>query len=176
MSATAESSILTVPSVPVVHGKRTYKLTKVEIPVEIEYEDGTLHHFVLRKANGNAIKNFRNVILSGAKLKDDKIIGFGNMADAEPTLVASCLRELLLDPHTGKKLGDKPVDVQTVLTWDYKIIKELNEDIKRISDMEDMDGPDKTPQDKVTRLAKELEEAKKALLESKENDAIRKNS
>lgn len=157
------------------YAKRQFKLTKVEIPVEIEYEDGSTHQFILRKANGAAIRTFRNVILSGAKIKDDKIIGFGNMADAEPTLVAACLRELTVDPATGRRLGDKPVDVHTVLAWDYKVIKELHDTVKEISDMKDMDGIDTSPEDKVKRLRKELDEAEKALVESKEDDSIRKN-
>jgi hypothetical protein len=148
---------------------------KIEVPVEITDDNGNTRYFILRKANGTAVKNFRNVILSGAKVQNDKIVGFGNLADAEPVLLANCMRELVFDAN-GQRVGDKPVDVATVLSWDHDVIKELHDEVKKISNLSDVTGVDLNPEEKVKRLNKELAEAMVELAEWQKNEATRKNS
>lgn len=171
MTVTAETQVNSVEQ-----KKFSYRLKKVEIPLTMEDDDGNVKHYVLKKANGAAVAAFRNALLAGAKIQGDKIVGMGNIADAEPVLVAACLREIVYDSN-GKKIQDLAVHPPTVLSWDYSIVQELFTEIKKISDLKDlMGGADNTPADKVKRLEKELAEARVELEQDNKSKAELKNS
>jgi predicted phosphatase len=62
------------------------------------------------------------------------------------------------------------------LSWDHDVIKELHDEVKKISNLSDVTGVDLNPEEKVKRLNKELEEAMVELAEWQKNEATRKNS
>jgi hypothetical protein len=151
--------------------KLKFVLKKVEVPVEIEYEDGTTHHFILRKANGSAIAAFRKVMLQNAKIQGNNMVGIGNAAEAEPVLIAQCMREVTYDGE-NKRTGDKPVSSELIRSWDYSLIRNIMDELKKISDMKDLYNESADPKERIAELDKERAELEAALAE----EEARKNS
>lgn len=147
-----------------------FRIKKVEIPVQLEDDDGKVRNFVLRKANGAAVSAFRNALMAGAKIEKNKVTGIGNIADAEPVLVAACLKEVVTDDR-GTRL-ERPVTVEYVRSLDYSVIESLFTTVKQISDLKNLLGANETPEDKIKRLNTELAEA----MQEKADEEERKNS
>lgn len=106
-------------------------LEPVEVPVSIRGRK-----YLLREADGAAAVKYRNANTRGARMdKDAKIVTLGEIAEAEPVLVAACLCPL---DGTGKVRYDpagNPVTatVQLVLTFRAATIRELFRKVKEIS-------------------------------------------
>ena len=79
--------------------------TLIEVPVKI----GTTH-YVLREADENAARVFRNAAVRGAKMSDGKVIGIDGVGDIQSLLVALCLFEKLQDGT----IKNVPVPLQVV--------------------------------------------------------------
>lgn len=149
------------------NGKLKFVLKKVEIPIEIDYEDGTTHHFILKKANGTAVKEFRKVTMRGAKIQGNAIVGLGNSAEAEHVLIAQCLREVTFDGE-GKRTGDRPVSADVISSWEYPVIRGILEKLQEISDMKDIIGNSNNPKERLAEIEKEKLELEQMLAEEEQ--------
>lgn len=147
-----------------------FRIKKVEIPVQLEDDDGKVRNFVLRKANGAAIASLRNSLMMNAKIVKNKVTEVNNMADGEPVLVAACLKELVKN-HQGIVV-EQPVTVEYVRSLDYTIIDSMFNTIVKISDLGNLFGNKESNEDKIKRLNTELAEA----MQEKADEEERKNS
>lgn len=103
-----------------------FDLDVVEVPVQIGDQ-----HFLLREASGEAGKKYTNAQTRGMRVEDGKVIGFGDMAEADHVLLSSCLFRVEDGKPTEKRVG-----VDTIAKWKNKIVKALVEKCKEISDLD----------------------------------------
>ncbi len=95
-------------------------------PVERKYEiDGEV--YTLREATGTAAMDYQNAILKCTRFgPNGKPIGFSNLANTEPMLVASCLVN-----SKGLKVG-----YNTIVGWPSRILTALYKKAKEISELD----------------------------------------
>ena len=98
-------------------------ITPIIVPVTISGEQ-----YELREANGNVACQYRNALLKCTQLgpegKPHKIDG---MADVEPLLVSLCMYDS----------GNHPVPITKVRSWPSRIVKELFNTAKKISQIDE---------------------------------------
>src|SRR5215475_1087381 len=102
--------------------------TLIEVPVKI----GTTH-YVLREADENAARVFRNAAVRGAKMNDGKVVGIDGVGDIQSLLLSLCLFEKL---PTGEP-KNIPVLLQVVRSWPSRIVKPLFDKAKEISQLDE---------------------------------------
>jgi len=106
-------------------------LEPVEVPVTIGKRK-----YVLREASEGAAVKFRNVSMRGARMDtESKVVTLGEVAEAEPVLVAACLCPV---DGTGKVRydpGGNPITctLQQVLAMRPSTVKALFAKVKEIS-------------------------------------------
>ncbi len=115
--------------------------------------------YVLREAMGDAVVKYRNKVTSAASLSSEgKLAKVGNIADAEPGLVASCLYRVT---DTGV---EELVTEQFVRNLPNRIMKRLYDTIKEISDMDEVET-----KESLMKQKKDIEQ-KLTNLENKDED------
>ena len=93
--------------------------------IEIQYTIGGVD-YILKEASGDAACQYRNALFKDIQLgPEGKPSKIGNMADVEPLLVSLCL----FNPE-GRKIA-----VDSIRKWPNRIIKQLFEKVKEISDL-----------------------------------------
>lgn len=98
--------------------------------------------YVLREADADAVRRYRNAIFKCTRTGDNGRISAGEgLADTEPLLVSLCLFEV-----TDK--GEKPVSLPTVLSWPGHVVKAIFEKAKEISRLNEL--PDKEQEKNVS--------------------------
>ena len=109
------------------------ELTPIEIPVTLGKT-----HYVLREASADAARQYRNSAATGATFKDGGVQTGSHVGDVQPLLVGLCLYEVLeWDEATQKavKVSITPVGYNTVLKWNERIVKQLFDRAKAISNL-----------------------------------------
>jgi hypothetical protein len=121
----------------------------------IKHRNGKV--YFLKEADEDLVCKWQNMHVAAAKMADGKVVGVSGVADAEPVLVAGCLKEVIY-ASDGTVKQEKVVTVQEVRSWSHKIIKPLFEEAKRISGLDDNETPEfleaqiKNFQDKLNRV------------------------
>lgn len=101
-------------------------LTPIEIPVSIGVKQ-----YVLCEATGTAGVAFNNARTKGIKFSNEgKPNSISGVADVEPLLVSLCLFETV-------EGGRKPVPITTVQSWPYRVMKDLFDRAKEISNLDE---------------------------------------
>ena len=97
-------------------------LTPIEIPVSIGGKK-----FLLREATEDAAVKYRNKLAAAGRMVDGKVVGIGDIADAEPLLVSLCLLELyeVNGPDGLPQQRERPVLLSTVRGWPAKVVKAI---------------------------------------------------
>ena len=122
----------------------SYSLLPTEIPVTI---DGKA--YVLREASEAAAVQYRDITINGAKMQDGKVVGVHGISRAEPTLVSLCLFE------KGDK-GEVAVAFATVASWPARVVKDLFENAKRISHLNEEEETVETLEKQIAALQERL--------------------
>lgn len=102
-----------------------------EVPVKIKGVD-----YVLLEADSDKAVAYRNKLVSSTIFDNEgRPSGVGSIADGEPTLVASCLFKVLKDKTGVRTL--EPVDEKTVRSWRNKIVTDLFNRLREISNLKE---------------------------------------
>lgn len=142
-------------------------LSLIEIPVTVGDKK-----YILREASEDSACKYRNAMLRCTKLgPEGKPASVHGIADVEPLLVSMCLFEALPD---GSGFKNSCTRVETVRSWPSRIVKQLFEKTKEISDLdeedEDKESLEKQKKEVEEKLAKlEEDNAAKNMPESTED-------
>lgn len=99
-----------------------------EIPVTYQKTE-----YVLVEASGEVATRYQNAIFRSSKLDDGKLVGMDGLADASLILVSGCLF-----PVKDGKRGPN-VSLATVKSWPNRLVKQLFETARDMSDLGDND-------------------------------------
>lgn len=94
----------------------------VRVPVKIAGKD-----YTLQEASEGQVVAWRNSSLRGMQMTDGKITAFKNVADADMTLMQSCLTE-----NRESGVG-KPVSLEFLKALNHRIFKPIFDRLKKIS-------------------------------------------
>jgi hypothetical protein len=128
-------------------------IAPIQIPVTIGG-----NKYLLKEANGDIVCRHRNNVINCSKLEDGKLTAIQGLPDTEFSLVQMCLSTVTDDPATN----GKPVLMSVVRSWKNKVVKELFNKIKEISEMDEDDS--------LKTLIKQRDELNKKI------DAIKRDS
>jgi hypothetical protein len=111
-----------------------------ETPVKIAGKD-----YVLREANGEAARKFRNAVIKAARFNaEGKAERLEGAADAELVLINECLVDA-----SGRK-----TPIAVLAGWPNRVLRALFQEAKRLSDL---DEPESSLADQEKDLAEKLE-------------------
>jgi hypothetical protein len=115
--------------------------------------------YILREANAEASRKFRNANMRAIKMRDGKAERIENQADAESQLVADCLFEKISDSK------EKPVSLPVVLGWPDRVTDWLYRKVREIS-------PTLSRNETKESLTKEIEQLQKKLAALEKNGTL----
>lgn len=118
-------------------------------PIEVEIKNLNGKDYRLREASGDVVCKFQNKRAKCMKFgTDGKTASVENIADIDPELVSMCM-------FGEGKPGEFTINVPvaTVRSWSARILKQLVDKVKKISDMEELE-------ESVAELEKKLEAAR----------------
>ncbi len=119
-------------------------ISVIEVPVKNLYGK----NYVLREASEEAAAKWRNYHLRNSKLRDGKIVGLGDVMDGPALLLSMCMYE-------QSEKGEKLVNINVVRGWPARVVKDLFDAAKKISELEEKETRDV--------LEKRLQETRKKL-------------
>lgn len=117
-------------------------LTPIEVKVRIENKP-----YVLREATGAAAVQYRNASMRNIRMADGKVVGMGDIGELEPLLVSLCLFSADAD---GKFSS---VTVAKIKSWPARVVKDLFNRARAISDLEEAESPQRTALLKALNLS-----------------------
>lgn len=117
-------------------------------------------NYILMEATADAAVRYRNAAARAGKWADGKVVGFENIADAEPLLVALCLAETNDRGEMRLKHDNTPITVAEGLIrkWPHRVLKRLFDRVKVLS-------PDLFPELTREELVKERERIDREIAE-----------
>ncbi len=120
--------------------------------------------YILREANGTASSKYQNKAVEGIRLgSQGKAANLPNNAgNLNAELIASCL--FVVPEDSSPPI--KKVVLATVYSWPHKTIEKL---AKRLRDISDLDPEGDT----IEALEKEIKEARKRIIELKEEESAK---
>lgn len=134
------------------HEMMRFDLAVVEVPIKIGNND-----YILREASEDAVCKYRNALLKSTKLgPEGKPSAIDGMADVEPLLVSFCLFEKY--DHKGVQ-KERNVSLQTIRSWPSRIVTQLFDKAKEISEIEEKETPEELEK-QIASLQEKLEQAK----------------
>jgi hypothetical protein len=151
----------------------------VQIPITFNGK-----RYWLVEAFGDAVAEYRNALMSGAKINTNadgkpKTMSMGSMADAALILVSKCLFGAA-DDGTIRTDAFNNVDIRyrvplsTVRVWPNRVLEPLFDKVKQISGIDEADSVE-TLEKKIAELTRRLTVLKKSK-ETHEQELLAKNS
>lgn len=109
--------------------------------------------YLLREADEESARKFRNACTKGITLDDGKIVKVEGIADVQSYLVSLCLYEILPDGSTK----NTSVLANVVRDWPARAVKQMFDWVKEVSDLEEKPTADRLRKD-ISRMQKMLED------------------
>ena len=126
--------------------------------------------YLIREASGGAVVTWRNHQMAASKLNPDgKTVSVGPIAESEPLLVSLCVCELTF---SGGNEVERPVPIQVIKGWPYRVQRALYERIMEISDLREKDSAE----DIKKRMAEDREKLEKLEANGHSDDSAKNYS
>ena len=112
--------------------------------------------YLLREADEEAARKYRNACTKGVTLDDGKIVKVDGIADVQSYLVSLCLFEVLTDGTTK----NVPTILITIRTWPARIVKWMFDWTVETSDLSEKPTADSLRK-QIAKLQKQLDDIEK---------------
>lgn len=108
--------------------------------------------YLLREADEGAAIRYRDAQIACAQMADGKVVGVRGAAGVQALLVSLCLFER---PNSQDLTVERPVPLSVIKSWPAKVIRQLFEKVRDISDLSEQETPEQL-EEQIAKLQERL--------------------